>query len=826
MRSRNVVLFALIVSGVFACACVNKAGDQKVTIYRDKSGVPHVVADTPESMYYGGGYALAQDRLAEFERSRRAAQGRMADIDAAFLNSDKQARLVAYTQAETQSIFDALAPEYQRMLQTHVAGMNKAIDEAIADPDNKMPYEFGVLWKITPEHWTVYDYITTYAAHRRSLSSGGGRELMNLDFFRYLTGRYGEQKARVIFDDVLPLQDPDAIPTIASKGPFPQRLAEPAAVQNTESAPAVAPTQAFAQLAALGIDDTHIALTPEEQREPQTESRSIVIGPKLSANGHVLMVHATSDGPQIHYLGAGFDAYGYTRQGGGPLVMGRGPTFGWFQSTGQDDMVDTFAEKLNPANKYQYWFKDAWKDMERRTETIQVRGGQPQTIEIAKTVHGPVVAWDEEHQTAYAQRHALEGAEMQDWVCNLEWDRAKSLAEFEKSIPLCASSTNIQYGDEDGHIAHWHAARLAIRPKGLDPRFPTPGTGEYEWQGWIPFAEWSKIKDPADGYIHVWNNQPTAGTVYGDAYRWGATFRNYLAHDLIRAKSSISLDDLKEINRQVGSGWGGTDTTLTGPKFFAPYLKQAVAGDARLERAVEQLGNWNGIYEDLNKDGYYDSVAVTLFLRWLKIARETILADDIGEWEPKIVSSYRTAVLHRAVQGMDAGLPMKFDWFDGRDRKAVLRQTVARAVDELTKQFGTADVAAWKTPIFWKYYDADAMGKHPDKPPYGELTVLRDEFGGWRGSTAAKLGLIPPFVPANGSERWNGLMEITPQPRVMYDVSPVGGQNQFINLAGKATGHIGDQLMLHVNFQFKKVPMTLKDIQEEAESVVTVDVPE
>lgn len=822
MTHRTTGILVLVIVAVCACACANQAGNQKVTIYRDKSGVPHVVADTSEALYFGGGYALAQDRLAEFERSRRAALGRMAEIDASKVEADKQARLVVYTKAETQAMFDALAPEYQRMLTAHLAGMNKVIDEALADPQNKMPYEFGVVWKVAPEHWTVHDYIATYAAHRRSLSSGGGVEIGNLDFYRYLVGRHGEQKARIIFDDVLPLQDPDAIATIASTGPFPESLA--GTVQHTAAPPALSPPQPFAQVAALGTRPRS-ELMPDNQLDRRSESRSIVIGPQRSANGNVLMVHATSDGPHIHYLGAGFDAYGYTRQGGGPLVMGRGPTFGWFQSTGQDDMVDTYAEKLNPSNKYQYWFKGAWHDMTRRTETIQVREGQPQTLEVATTVHGPVVAWDVENQIAYSQRHALQGAEMNDWACNLEWDRAKNMAEFEKAIPMCASSTNIQYGDEDGRIAHWHAARLAVRPGGTDPRLPTPGTGEYEWQGWVPFKDWSKIKDPADGYLHVWNNKSTDGMPYGDEFRWGATFRNYLAHDLIKAKPKISLDDLKEINRQVGSGWGGTDNALASPKFFVPYLKPAVADDARLRQAVEQMGGWNAIFEDLNRDGYYDHVGLTITMRWLKVAREMILVDDIGDWEPKIVSSYRTAVLHRALQGKDAGLPMRFDWFDGKNRNTVLRQTVARVVDELTKEFGTADMSAWKTPIFWKYYDADEMGKHPDKPPYGTLTVLRDQFGPSRGSTAAKLGLIPMAVPANGSEQWNGLMEITRNAKIMFDASPVGGQNQFINLAGKGTPHIGDQLMLHVNFQFKKVPMALGEITADAESVTTLEAP-
>jgi acyl-homoserine lactone acylase PvdQ len=814
---------ALLSVFVCASACSNQDSTGRVTIYRDRMGVPHVVGDTPEALYFGGGYALAQDRLAEFERSRRAALGRMAEIDSSKVEADKKARLVAYTQAETQTMFDALAPEYQRMIRAHLAGMNQAIDEAIADPQNKMPYEFGVLWKVTPERWTVRDYIATYAAHRRSLSSGGGVELANLEFYRDLVARHGEQDARVIFDDVLPLSDPDAIATIASSGPFPESLAG-TAVQHTANPPAAAPPRPFAQLAALGVR-SGTASTAAIELEPRGESRSIVIGPERSASGNVLMVHATSDGPQIHYLGAGFDAYGYTRQGGGPLVMGRGPTFGWFQSTGQDDMVDTFAEKLNPENRYQYWFDDAWHDMERRTEVIRVRDGEPQRIEIVRTVHGPVVAWDVENQIAYSQRHALQGAEMNDWVCNLEWDRAKNMAEFEKSIPQCASSTNIQYGDEDGHIAHWHAARLAVRPGGIDPRFPTPGTGEHEWRGWVPFSAWSKILDPAEGYLHVWNNKPTDATAYGDEYRWGATFRNYLAHDLIQAKPRISFDDLKEINRQVGSGWGGTDNTLTSPKFFVTYLKPAMADDARLLQAVDRMAGWNAIFEDLDEDGYYDDVGLSITRRWLQVAREMILADDIGDWEPKIVSSYRTAVLHRAIQGEDAGLPMKHDWFNGNDRNEVLRRTVARVVDELAKEFGTDDMAAWRTPIFWKYYDAEAIGRHPDKPPYGALTVVWDQFSPWSGSTAARLGFIPFAVPANGSEQWNGLMELTRGAKIMHDASPVGGQNQFISLSGKATAHIRDQLMLHVNYEFKKVPMTLEEIEAEAESVVVLDVP-
>jgi len=831
-KGKYLVALVLLASIGIGPGCTTGVGsggaEETVTIYRDAYGVPHVLGDTPEALYYAGGYALMQDRMVEFERARRSALGRMAEFDAGFLEADKHSRLVALSETETKAMFDALSAEHQRMVRALVAGINKAIDEALADPENRMPYEFAVLREIEPERWTIHDYIVTYAAHRQSLASGAGQALQNLEFYRYLVGRYGEEQAQLIFDDVLPLDDPDAIPTNPSSGPFPESLSGIRVGMVTVSQRA-APPEPFAQTAFLGLDSdaipepiSQLALAPALEPTHLSESRSLLIGPELSASGNVLMMQATSDGPHIRYLGAGFDAYGYTRQGGGPLVMGRGPTHGWLQNAAGDNQIDIFAEQLNPENRYQYRFNGEWHEMERRTETIQVRGGEPETIEVATTVHGPVMAWDLENDLAYSRQHALRGFEMNDWVCNLEWGRAWSLAEFEASIPLCSAGTTINYGDEDGTIAHWHAARRPIRPGGIDPRLPTPGTGEHEWQGFVPFSEWSKFKDPPAGYLFVWNNRTTPAITWGDDSRSGATHRSYIGFDLMEGRREITFEDFKELNRKLGRSFGGAGA-VAGPKFWVPYLRPAVAGDARLEEAVERMAGWNAIFEDLDDDGYYDDVGLTITLRWLEVARKMILGGVLGEWESR-PGGYATAVLYRVVQGEDAGLPVGFDWFRGQDRNAVLREAIAQVVGELTEELGTADMAEWKTPIFWQYYDAEALGQHPDKPSR-RRTARQDEFSGWSGSTAAQLGIIPFAVPDNGSERWNGLMEIGPGVNRMYDASPIGGQNQFINLAGEATPNIGDQLMLHVNFEFKSVPMSPEELRAEARSVLTLEVP-
>src|SRR3546814_9889799 len=132
-----------------------------------------------------------------------------------------------------------------------------------------------------------------------------------------------------------------------------------------------------------------------------------------------------------------------------------------------------FAEKLNPKNRYEYWYKGAWKRMEHRTETFKVKDGATVTHEVAWTIHGPVIAWDAENGTAYAQRMGVHGRELDTWVAFAEMGRAKSLAEFrEKGVDRLGWQLGACYGGEDGTIAYFEAGALPKKAAGVDPRLP------------------------------------------------------------------------------------------------------------------------------------------------------------------------------------------------------------------------------------------------------------------------------------------------------------------------------------------------------------------
>jgi hypothetical protein len=782
-----------------------KGGAGKVTLYRDAKGVPHVFAATSAEVMFGAGYAEAQDRLAGMELARRGATGRRAEIlGKSAIESDKTGRDRQLSDAELMRMYHAIPAEHQAMLRAFVDGINRAVAEVNADPQHKTPMEF-IRWGIKPTPWTLLDYL----AYIASVPSGrDGSEIENLKFLNAMIAQYGEKVGRDIFDDVVPLSDPDS-PTAIPAG--------------EDLAPArPMPVATHLSLQAGGVDLRsldHIATHAAEL--PKEASRCLVVGPRKSASGHVLMMQATADGPEIHLHGGGFDSTGFSFNGWGPPFMGRGVQHGWLLTSGTAQANTIFAERLNPADKYQYWFKGAWKAMDHRTETILVKGEAPVTHEVAWTIHGPVVNWDAEHGVAYAHRFGLRGKELDTWVGIVEMGRARSLSDFEtKGVNRIGWDLGICYGGEDGQIAFWEAGTLPKLAPGADPRLPTPGTGEYEWTGFLTPREHPHMLNPKQGYIHSWNSKPTSWTSEGNDARIGATFRTWLGNQLAASNDAITLLDMREFNRKIFNAMGARDRTQTTPAFFAPYISAAIAGsdDPEVKQAGAFMLSYNGLYEDLDQDGLYDNPGLTLFRAWLKVAPAMVFGGDIGDWWSKVDEGrylrYQTSLLLRAFQGDKAGAPLHFDYFHGRDRNAVLVETIKATVQQLKPQYPGKTMAQWRMPIFWKYYDPAA--KTPDRP-----ALPGDGEGAPRLSAVLKLG--PVMAPHNGGEGWVGLMELNPDHPVLYSVVDAGGQSQFIDPQGVGNPHLTDQTMMHETNELKKTVMDPDDVRKTAVLTQTLD---
>jgi penicillin amidase len=120
--------------------------------------VPHIYADTPQDLFTAWGYVLAQDRLWQLEVTRATVWGRVAELygpgsDDEYVESDTLVRQGYSTAAEVWDKILSLPPESQALLHAFAEGIKLEIDEALADPAGKLPYEFHQ-FEVTPEPWT------------------------------------------------------------------------------------------------------------------------------------------------------------------------------------------------------------------------------------------------------------------------------------------------------------------------------------------------------------------------------------------------------------------------------------------------------------------------------------------------------------------------------------------------------------------------------------------------------------------------------------------------------------------------------------------------
>src|SRR5437868_4770271 len=118
-------------SAILAVMAPNAAADdqEKITIYRDTFGVPHIFADTEEGAVYGMGYAQAEDRLEELLKQYRRAEGTMAEVfGPEFLRDDYRQRLWRH-RAVAEENYPKLPAKIRAICEAYQAGVKQYMTE-------------------------------------------------------------------------------------------------------------------------------------------------------------------------------------------------------------------------------------------------------------------------------------------------------------------------------------------------------------------------------------------------------------------------------------------------------------------------------------------------------------------------------------------------------------------------------------------------------------------------------------------------------------------------------------------------------------------------
>ncbi len=613
---------------------------EAVSVQYDERGVPHIRAENQADMYRALGYVHAQDRLFQMEMIRRVAQGELAEIlGPDLLEVDKLFRTLGIrANARDKAAAMDMGTPANKALQSYLDGVNQYQDS------HKAPIEFDIL-RIPKRPFTVEDSlaVTGYLAYTFAAA------FTTEPVMTHIRDKLGSQYLRVFDID----WHPEGVIT---------PLAAAHAVTTTAVALSDKDWDGLNRIASVSRAALETAGVPRFMG-----SNAWAISGKRTASGKPILAgdpHIDFSAPSVwyeaHVSAPGFELYGHHQALSPFALLGHNMLFGWSLTMFQNDDVDLVAEKINPENTNQVWFQGAWADMTTRVETINVKGQGPTFLKLRSSPHGPIIT------DAYKDNYGRTPIAM--WWAFLQTDNPileafydLNRADTREKARDAASKVhspglNVVWANSAGDIGWWAAAKLPIRPEGVNPSFILDGgNGEADKTGFYAFNFNPQEENPARGYIVSANHQPqpSSGVPVPGYYNLADRAQRL---DAVLSNSQQKWDMASTQALQLDVTTGYSQRIL---KDLLPVLDQVVT-DPNEKAFLEPLQKWDGAYTR-------DSIAATLFTQLMYEIAKGAFADELGPVQFK-------NLLH--THALEAALPLliadaKSPWWDNVDTPQV-----------------------------------------------------------------------------------------------------------------------------------------------------------
>ncbi len=778
---------------------------QSVEVMRDSYGVPHVFADTHYGLYYGYGYALAQDRLFQMDMARRSFVGTTAQVLGAgeadvYVKYDMQVRQ-NFSPASIKRQISALSNEERDIFRGYADGFNAYLEKVRRNPD-LLPKEY-VDFDFQPQPLSEFDVVMIWVGSMANRFSDTNLELSALALRQSLEKQHGPERGPALFDELLWVNDTSAPTTVPAQASAPKPL-----VRADSQDLAQVSSQALAT--ELDRQDKHWGgqgpdFAPKASNLWSTRPERVQEGATVLVNGPQFGWYNPAYTYGIGLHGAGFDVVGNTPFAYPIVLFGTNSEIAWGATAGPQDVVDMYQEKLNPARADQYWFNNAYRTMEQRKERIKVRGQADRELTVWRTVHGPVMQFDYKQDVAYSKKRSWDGYEVQSLLAWLNVAKARNWTEFLDQASKMAISINWYYADKHGNIGYVSPAFLPERPLNQDIRLPAKGDGSMEWLGIKGFDAIPKAYNPPQGYLVNWNNKPAPDKTNTDTYYWTYGDRMNELATQYQQKEVFSVQEIWDFNKTASYrdvNW----------RYFRPHLEKLAehlpATDSS-KAALDVLLAWDGMESD--QGGRNAGPARLLFKTWLEEMYKQVLMPVVPESHRAMYSqtgfatqqgpnpgsinlSMGTKVLLRALALEANPDPKRVNVFGESSSQEIMRAALQHAQARLSQEQGT-QMERWTMPT----------------------SVHRFSDKNFTGTPQTTLGNTFAFTGYQNRGTENNRVVFDSKGVEFCDAMPPG-QSGFTDRNGVRSPHYDDQLKLYENFECKTMDVTHSDIRRNAQS--------
>ena len=679
--------------------------DSRIEIYRDAYGTPHILTQTVHDAFFGQGFATAQDRLWHMEFDRRRAYGRWAEVvGRAGVEQDVMMRRFQIGPS-VEADYKAIDPETRAMMDAYAAGVNAFIEST-----RSLPVEYG-LSGAKPEPWQPWDCMAVFKVRHILMGLFEGKlwrarvlNTLGAEAASKLFGGY--QAGHLVI-----------VPTGHEyDGP---------------------------ELDALEELEQGLSSIRWLRESPDAGSNSWAVHGSRTASGKPLLAgdpHRALDTPNVYYQNhiacPDFDVVGLSFPGcPGFPHFGHNDSVAWCVTHAGADYQDVYVERFDPRDPARFQLQGEMREAQVRREVIGVRDEEPVRLDVTVTDHGPVISGDPSSGKALSFRYTSTAEPNLGFECLPKMMRAANADELDESMREWVDPcNNFVFVDVHGEIGYLNRGKVPIRAQ-RNAWLPAPGwDGQHEWQGYIPFEELARSRNPENGFIVTANNR-----IVDKDYPY------YISLDSApEYRARRIFQRLQEIEEATVADMAAVHAERVSipAQIFQPIVAEAEPLDGPSGSAKELLASW-----DCSMDA--DAVAPTLFAAFhVELTRLVVgnlvgpLADEMlgaqGRGAPNHLRHLSTRMDTAARDRDDSILPPGETW------QSVAAKALSQGVEQLRRDHGP-EMGEWT----WGRVHR-TRPRHTLSPSFPDLAELLDPpslpvGGGLDTPQAGSYSLSQPF---------------------------------------------------------------------------------
>ncbi len=710
----------------------------EVNVAWDEFGVPHIYAANEADAMRAMGWIQADQRMVEAEFLRKYARGRLTELvqaipDLVTVDLFYRGMFALKDGGDLlQAIWDMMDDDVKDLLQAHADGFNARLAKYKEDDsDWPAPFDYFLILQ-GPDKTVDWEPLDTIAIGRlqswqlartldEEITYTMIHELLPDDLFNAL----------VFSEPTIPLSIMPHADSVKSNTVSPQygtRHGEALLRKLTRTDSMLDKIRVWEKIDRGASNNWAVARQSDGIAYLCNDPHLALQTPSVFIPMTVDVKELGGDDQILHAGGIGFP-------GTPAFIIGRNDKVAWALTTTNYDVQEVYEEQVtfnDDDEPVSVLFNGNQVDVNKVVQQLQDgHGANPETVEEPLYFvphHGFLLpdSFDTESGTALSTRWTgMEPTLEIQAVANIQ--KAQDInGAFAALQDFKVGAQNYVFTSIDGEIAYNPHVAMPIRQGDLaahPPWMVQPGTGEYEWDGYVAEDKLPTLRNPDDGFIITANNDIMGSTLDNDAlneewysmFSGAAGYRAYTIKKRLQDKlagGDVSFADMEEIQNSYVSEMA-TDLV---PMLLAiaDNGDNSIMGDLSNDAlaGLQLLEDWNfkmasGIADDTDPTGSaaiadideQSAAAAATFFNFLLVRlAHDLIADELTPYSINgLPSTHTFKVVFKMVKDyVDGGLDPKGDYvsplFDNIDTAApniespedILRVALENTVEDIT----------------------------------------------------------------------------------------------------------------------------------------------